>query len=359
MDKNEIRPRLSPGTQWETLIDIVRVLGVDESLKILDSSTSIDILPHFKVNKRITLEELRIKTGTDISNILKGIEALKKSGFNIVENDGSFELSSIITKNPDSRIQIAKNKTFKFGLVSDNHLCSKYERLDILHSLYDYFKEEGITTVFQCGNILDGEARFNKFDLKVHGFDNQIKYTIDNWPKIEGIETLFITGDDHEGWYSQAFGIDSGKRLQQDAINMGRTDIKYLGHMEHDVIIESEGTEIKIRLLHPGGGTGYATSYQPQKIVESYNTGEKPHVLLIGHYHKANYEYIRGIHCIQAGTTMQQSPFMRKKRLAAHLGGWIFEFSVTDEGYISRFKSEFIPFFNKENHQNEWKYEWG
>jgi len=78
-----------------------------------------------------------------------------------------------------------------------------------------------------------------------------------------------------------------------------------------------------LRLWHPGGGTAYAISYHPQKWAESLSGGEKPHICGIGHYHKAEQLFYRNIHIFQTGTFEEQTPFMRRKKLAAMLGGWI------------------------------------
>ncbi|MFK5283596.1 hypothetical protein ACI3PL_28885, partial [Lacticaseibacillus paracasei] len=75
---------------------------------------------------------------------------------------------------------------YKIGFCGDSHLCSKYERMDILNALYDYYEEQGITTVYNTGNWIDGEARFNKHDINTHGLDNQIDYFIKNYPKRNG-----------------------------------------------------------------------------------------------------------------------------------------------------------------------------
>lgn len=90
----------------------------------------------------------------------------------------------------------------------------------------------------------------------------------------------------------------------------------------------------KVRVLHPGGGSAYAISYTSQKIVESYSESEKPDILLHGHYHKFEYLYLRGIHIYQTGCLEEQTPFMRKKRLSAHLGCWVIEPMVNTEGRV-------------------------
>lgn len=313
----------------------------------------------FKKGVKYTYEQASDMLDVSATKAKAWLKEAKNNGLSIVMHDEVFFLSGEPEKVAAKKIEAKANGKgfYRFGYVTDNHLGSKYERLDVLNRLYDIFQEEGITTVFNTGNWIDGEARFNMHDLKVHGFDAQIKYMLEHYPQREGIVTKYIAGDDHEGWYTQKHGIDAGRLLQERAQKFGRTDLEYLGYMENDVILKSKDGkgETVIRLLHPGGGSAYAISYAPQKIVESYSGNEKPNVLLVGHYHKASYDYIRGVHVVQGGTTMDQSPFMRKKRLAAHLGGWIIEFTTHPNGAIDRFRAEFIPFYDKEFY-TKWKY---
>ena len=249
-----------------------------------------------------------------------------------------------------------KGKLIRFGLISDNHMCSRYARPEVDNALYDIFEREGITTVYNCGNWIDGEARFNKSDLNVHGVGNQCRHFAREYPRRDGITTYFIAGDDHEGWYTQREGIDIGKLAESYAREEGREDLKYLGYMEHDVIIPAGNGNTVIRLMHPGGGSAYAVSYTAQQIANSLTGGTKPNLLLLGHYHKAEYLYYRGIHIIQAGCTMDQSPFMRKKRLAAHIGGWVVSFRQSSDGSVRRLQTEWITFFDGEFHEKEWQY---
>lgn len=248
-------------------------------------------------------------------------------------------------------------RKFRFAIASDAHLCSKYARLDHLNTFFDICQEEGVKLVFDAGNQIDGEARFNKADLLVHGMGAQINFWAENWPKREGIETQFICGDDHEGWYLQRESIDIGWHMQQVAKEKyGRTDLKYLGYMEHDVsFVTPEGGETIVRVQHPGGGSAYALSYTPQKIVESLSGGDKPNILILGHYHKSGYFFPRNVHAVLAGCFMDQSPFMRKKRLAAHVGGWIIEVTQAPDGSVLRFNSTFIPFYG-DNKDEKWSY---
>lgn len=240
-------------------------------------------------------------------------------------------------------------RVLKIGLVSDTHLCSYYERLDVLRELYRIFKSEGIREVYHCGNIIDGRERFNQFEVKYWALDDQVKYLIDNYPAESGITTYFITADHHEGWWQEREGIDVGRKIMSDAREAGRADLVHIGYVEADVILETAGGRSVMRLFHPRDGSAYAISYRPQKIVESYQGGMKPRVLLLGHYHKFGVTYTRDVYAVQAGCTQDQTRFMRNKAIAAHVGGCILSFvQDTKHGVLTRFQVEWIPFFDKE-----------
>lgn len=247
--------------------------------------------------------------------------------------------------------------TYKFGFTSDNHLCSKYARLDVLNNLYDHFAEQGVDRVLNAGNWIDGEARFNMHDLLVHGMDAQLRYLAENYPKRPGITTYAVAGDDHEGWYCQREGVDIGRYAQNVMRENGRDDWVDMGYMECFIrlVNANSGKDAMLHLMHPGGGSSYAVSYTVQKIVEGYDGGEKPAVLLAGHYHKLSYNMVRNVHAIQTGTTEDQTPFMRKKKLAAHVGGGICELKQDPQsGAITSCKVEFFNYFVRDFYNNRW-----
>lgn len=307
-----------------------------------------------------SVEKLADHFDVSPKRIVTTMDELRAEGYNLQVVHSGVELSKDIPQSLPTVIDVKKlkGKTVRFGLTADNHLGSKYARMDVLNALFDIWAENGITEVYQLGNMIDGEARFNKFDLVAYGIDGQANYFAEHWPKRKGITTYFITGDDHEGWYVQREGIDIGRHLESVAKQHGRTDLVYLGHMEHDILYRGTKRNVVMRLIHAGGGSAYATSYSVQKIVESYQGGEKPNVLLVGHYHKAEYGYPREVHVVQAGCTEDQSPFMRKQKIQAHVGGWIIEFTVSPEGNVTRFKSEWFPFFDKGYYDEAWKYKY-
>lgn len=239
-----------------------------------------------------------------------------------------------------------------YGLVADTHLCCKEERLDALHACYDLFEQEGIKYVFHAGNIVDGYIqKLNNSSVTVSTPDGQAQYVIDNYPQRKGITTYFITGDDHEGWWIKD-GFNWGAYLEMMAKKQGRNDLVYLGHVEADIDLVTKGGKAIMKIQHPGGGSSYARSYTGQKQVEAFQGGEKPHILVQGHYHVNNYMYERNVHVINLPGFQEQTIFARKKRLRMDVGGGIVHIQQNPtDGSIMRFKYEIIPFFDRKYYQ--------
>jgi hypothetical protein len=304
--------------------------------------------------------ELATELSIGVATVRKLLAGMSKRGVLLVEHpNGAFEMASTVNIAP-GRFEIKGSSrdewTHVFGVTTDNHLCSKYSRLDVLNAAYDHFERRGITHVFNAGNWIDGEARFNKTELvTAPGMDNQLDYLIDKFPVREGITTHFIAGDDHEGWYAQREGIEVGRYLESRARDAGRTDLHYLGYAECDIALKCGSGAAVARLVHPGGGSAYAISYTDQKRVESYQGGEKPQLEIVGHYHKFNHGFPREVHTVQCGCTSDQSLFMRKKRLQAHVGFVELRIKQDSAGIITRFAVEWFPFFDRGFYEKRFK----
>ena len=260
------------------------------------------------------------------------------------------------------------DNTFLFGATSDNHLGSRYERLDVLHDLYDRFAGDDpmtrrlgpVDAVFNAGNWVDGYGRagFNRNDLKIHGLDEQMAYLAEHYPAREGLTTYAVSGNDHEGWWAQREGIDPGRHAENIMRDHGREDWVNLGYMEAHVrlVNKNTGQDAILAIVHPGGGTGYALSYSTQKIVEALEGGEKPAVAFYGHYHKLWAGNIRNVWVVQTGCTQDQTTFMRSKvKQEAHIGGCIVELEQDPRtGAIIAMTPKIIRYFNQGYYNNRW-----
>lgn len=301
----------------------------------------------------LKLDDILTKLNLDVKEFEGMVHELREDGYNISWIDTNVELIKQLKKGGKITIPVESlynGKLYQFGILSDPHYGSKYARLDINEIAYNTFAKENITTVYMPGNILDGYLkRINHFDLLpgMQGYDAQVKYLIENYPQRDGITTYFLTGDCHEGWWAKDIGLNVGEHIQLKAEKEGRNDLIWIGHMEVDIELKNIHGSSMMRMVHPGGGSSYAVSYKTQKLVESYQGGEKPHILIVGHFHKMLLQYTRNVWVIQAGTTQDQSSWMRKHSLQAHVGFWIIRFHQAKTGEVNRLQGEFFPFFDK------------
>jgi biotin operon repressor len=323
------------------------------------SNTVLRVLSkNLRQKKPVGILELSNKLDRSPASVQAAISELQVKGYNIATNpENDLELSANIPKQESVKIDTEDyfgDDWVRFGVIADTHLVSKYAREDVLNALYDVYAREGLRTVYHCGNWIDGEAPFNKYDLHCIGVENQIQYFLDHYPARKGITTQIVSGDDHEGWYVQRDQINVGKVMQDRAEDAGRHDLKDLGYMERDIEFKRGNGKSVIRVIHAGGGSAYAISYTSQKYVESLQGGEKPSMILVGHYHKYDWSYPREVNVIQAGCTQDQTPFMRKKRLQAMVGGCIVEAKQDRRGVFVRVRVEWLPFFDKKFYSFKW-----
>ena len=313
------------------------------------------------LGKKSTVADVADKLNVPPKEVKAAVARLADAGHNVSLLHEEVSIENVLPSGGQEIINsedfTTTGKWYKFGAMGDTHFYSKYARLDVAEALYDVYESEGITTVYHTGNMIEGEARFNKFDLVgPSGMGRQVEYNAKYYPRRDGITTKFITGDDHEGWYINREGVNIGRLLESAAEDEGRSDLQWIGHVEADIKFKAPKGEAWMRVSHPGGGSAYATSYTEQKLVESYQGGEKPHIQLIGHYHKLGHGYPREVHTVQTGCTQDQTPFLRKLKIQAHVGGTIIKFHQADTGEINRFSVEFVTFYDKKFYTSLDKY---
>lgn len=233
------------------------------------------------------------------------------------------------------------DKVFTVGVASDAHLCSTHEKIDELYTFYEICKKEKISVVLNPGDLVAGWNVYKGQENEVHtfGVDNQIEYAIKNYPKVEGITTYFITGNHDLSWLQLA-GVDIGNIIEKK-----RGDMVYLGPYQGDIKIQG----VKFRLHHSDRGGAYALSYHSQKIAEQIPSGNKPHILIFGHWHTALYYFYRNIHIFNAGAFEGQSLYLLRKGINPTIGGWTIMVRIADDNRktILSITPTFIPFIRK------------
>ena len=258
------------------------------------------------------------------------------------KNDISTETKPVVIQNQEPTVYNPKwngTTVLKFAIIGDTQLGSKYAQISHLKNFYELCASEGIKDVYHTGDVTDGLKMHSghEYELYKTSADDMVQDVIENYPRIEGITTHFITGNHDASIYKQV-GYDIGNTITEK-----RPDMKYLGR---DCALIFLTPNCKLELRHPWDGTAYALSYKPQKMIEAMESDSKPNILAIGHYHKAEYLFYRNVHCLQTGCFQGQTPYTRGKGISVHMGGWIITIHVDKNGTITRFGSEFIPYYS-------------
>jgi predicted phosphodiesterase len=226
--------------------------------------------------------------------LLKVITELRKEGMKIIHSrlDRSYFLSTIPTPYSDYFDMSFLPKIGKLGLISDTHLCSDAERVDLIEQIYSDFEEHGITNVIHSGDIMDGWQVYKGHEqfVKIHGGQAQAAYCAKHYPSRKGMTTYFIGGN-HDLRSYEKTGIDQCSLIVNGFIHGGkdytsRKDMVYLGQYSRFLLFPNDVT---VHVLHPRGSNPYAKSYAQQRRAREMKTDTRPNLQISGHMHQFNF----------------------------------------------------------------------
>lgn len=211
----------------------------------------------------------------------------------------------------------------KLLLISDTHLASKYDRVDILNYLYDKALSKNVAAILHAGDFTDGKSNRaeQQYELRELSYEGQVEYCVEKYPRTEK-KTYTIAGN-HDGWWYKSNGSDIVK-----AIAAQREDIVYLGPDVADLQIG----KLKVRLFHGQGGRSYAKSYKLQRYIDNIPVVERPHILQTGHTHNAFYMKQDQTHCFQTSAIQDLTPFARGLGNTNEKSCWWVTIQMDDKG---------------------------
>ena len=224
-------------------------------------------------------------------------------------------------------------------LISDTHLASKYDRLDILRYLYSKADTTHTNYILHSGDLTEGVSGRPQqlYELRSLSYTEQRDYVISNYPTSPpDTPTYFIAGN-HDLWWIKQCGAD----ICRD-ISTHRPDLHYLGSDCEDIAIGS----LRIRLYHGKGGSSYARSYKLQKYLDSIPPEERPHILQTGHVHTAFYMKQGDTHCFQTGCLEDLTPYARSQGFSSEKSCWWVDVYFDDNGRPHQIKQELEMFDN-------------
>jgi len=241
---------------------------------------------------------------------------------------------------------------FKLGIYSDTHHGSDFAADDEREQFYGFCHREGVERLLHCGDATAGNGVYPGQIMELRrdciGATEQIERAAADFIKAD-LPIDFILGNHDEAWFKRA-GLDTGREIENAVARMGSTHpITCVGHGSARILIGKEPNQCIIDLLHPSGGTAYAVSYRPQKVAESYTGGDKPHIICLGHFHKAEaLPHLRNMVVIQPGCFEWQTPYMRRKPIEAHVAGCVIEgwmAELNGKASLTRLRIEYLKFY--------------
>jgi hypothetical protein len=220
-----------------------------------------------------------------------------------------------------------------FWAIWDTHLWSKAHNNEWLHKYYDKIQERWVKTVLHAWDLVDGYNvyKWHAFELSQHWADKQAEEVIKNYPKRDGVDTYFISGNHDESLLQLAW-YDIGK-----TIDMFRDDMHYLWFYNARIMLNG----VDIELQHWGWSNSYARSYKPQKYLENADPKNQPNVFLLWHYHTALYMFYRKIHTFMVWAFQWETNLTKRFKLGNTQWWWIVEVSL-DNQWGTTIKMEFI-----------------
>ena len=140
------------------------------------------------------------------------------------KKDAIVKEKPVVIQNQEPSVHNAKwrgTKVLKFAIIGDTQFGSKYTQISHLKSFYELCASEGIKDVYHTGDITDGLKMRpgHEYELYKTSADDMVQDVIDNYPKIDGITTHFITGN-HDASIYKHVGYDIGNRIAEKRPDM-------------------------------------------------------------------------------------------------------------------------------------------
>lgn len=294
------------------------------------------------LKKKLPISKIAIRLNESEDIIIRAISDLIFEGYDIVQwtEDGvkyaqfSRQEKAKLMRSIDYNLDLGKLSHIKFAVATDLHIGSIFARPDIFKDFVFECYEEGVRVIFIAGDLVEGDYARNRpasiYELVPNGigFDGQLKLLDEALSKLEGLKYYVITGN-HDFTFMRNTGANIGKWLSGI-----RDDVVYLGHNEAKVYLTDN---LSVLLFHATDGIGQNYALKMRQFIDRSEEDRLADFIFMGHYHKFNHSYYKGIHGYILPTFQEQSDYMRNNNLEAIVGGIIFNVRVDEEGKLVDF----------------------
>ena len=297
------------------------------------------------LKKEKTLSSLSEKLELTEFEVLGYVRELKDKGVNITYYEKNGEAFVVINDHPDFskennyRIEEDINGITKVAVISDLRFGSKHEQIAILNDMYKKFAESGVKYVLIAGNLIEGIYTGNNAlvfgrSLITNDAMGQADHLIEFFPKVEGIETLFITGK-NEHKCSKKLNVG-------EYIAKNRKDMKYLGPKSCTVYFNN----VSFKLEQLKKGDAYTIAYPAQKYSRSMSSYEDFDVVLLsGTLSAQHFPQIRDTQIFAVPSVVERTPQMVDSNQQNTIGALLFDIHYAKTGKLKRLVPTISPYY--------------
>ena len=214
-----------------------------------------------------TINEITTELNMTNKQILRRLNDIKMDGINYLRNyhyngDITFNLNKSFNNGFKNitNIKMKKEDDFKAVVISDLHIGSELERLDLLYQVYDYCINNNIHIIINAGDLVEGMNNYHFVEKEV--YLKQIDHLLREHPYDKNILNFICLGN-HDTDSLRKDGINLSKMLLNN-----RFDLIPIGFGKGILKIKDDF----IYVLHPTAGVDL--------------TVDTNNLILRGHSHK-------------------------------------------------------------------------
>lgn len=296
-----------------------------------------------------TIKSIALKLNISEYDVLGYIHKLRENDVNIdyYERDG--EVYVLKNEHPDLSkennyyIKEDVDKKTKFAVIADLRFGSKNEQIAILNDMYQKFVSDGIKYVFVLGNLVEGPyvgkdlLEFGR-SLNFNDAKAQADHLIEYYPKVDGIETMFITGKLDHKWSKK---LNIGEYIAKN-----RNDLKYLGPKSCTVHFNN----VCFKLEQLKNGNAYTVAYPPQKYSRSMSSYENyDAIFLSGALNIQHFPTIRDTEIFSIPSVVNRTPKMVDDNIMNTMGALEFEIEYDKKGKLRHLVPFVMPYHDPIN----------
>lgn len=223
------------------------------------------------IKRGYSSSEITSKLNISLQNLSDILLKLKCTGIEFYRDynmDGStnYQINNTYynLNTPEQAIIHLEGNTLHALLISDLHLGTKEERLDLLYAAYNYCILKNINIIINCGDIINGMTK-ERHNIRSN-FREQVEYFNEKYPMEESILNICVLGN-HDVKSLEHAGLSFSTYIYNY-----RPDFAICGIENGKIILGSDC----IHLYHPLNCNKSSTSVPLHRLV------------LVGHSHKYN-----------------------------------------------------------------------